>query len=524
MTRTFSYDVVDYPSHVYPQMHPSRLAAIARLHGVAAAAPDACRLLEVGCGDGLQLLALALAYPRSRFVGVDLSANAIARGEALRAQLGLANLHLVAADLAEWDAAPASFDYVIAHGFWSWVPDAVRTRLLQLCQGALDAAGIACISYNALPGCHLRRMLWEILKFHADGVQDPAQRIARARECLDLLVAGMPGDSRYGAAMAGEIAELRDRLEPSVLFHDDLAAINEPFSLDAFMRRAGAHGLAFVAEASYHEMSSRNAAEGVRPLLEQLGRDDLVTKEQYLDFFTGRRFRQTLLCHARAQALPVADPGAVAGLELASDLQPDPPVPDAQGRMRFNRPASGGVGTDNPLMQALLLHAGAQYPAALPVTELVDAARARSGSPHPRAQDLEAACRFLLGAFEVGIVDLHCAAPRLARVAGEHPCANPLARAQARAGAVQVASLRPATVGLDDAYTRLLLPALDGTRDRAALLAYLRERAAQDAPGAGDGGAALDADALEATLAGFARLGLLWQEDDGGPPAAQRTV
>ena len=65
MNEPFAYDQVEYPSLIHPQMHPSRLAAIARLHGIRAAAPGSCRLLEVGCGDGLQLITLAMAYPKA---------------------------------------------------------------------------------------------------------------------------------------------------------------------------------------------------------------------------------------------------------------------------------------------------------------------------------------------------------------------------------------------------------------------------------------------------------------------------
>ena len=73
MTATFAYDALQYPASIFPQMHHSRLAAIGRLHGLASASPRQCRLLEVGCGDGLQLITLALAYPQAQFVGVDLS-------------------------------------------------------------------------------------------------------------------------------------------------------------------------------------------------------------------------------------------------------------------------------------------------------------------------------------------------------------------------------------------------------------------------------------------------------------------
>lgn len=508
MTQAFSYDTVDYPAHIYPQLHPSRLAAIAQLHGIDAATPSACRLLEVGCGDGLQLLTLALAYPESTFVGIDLSSTAIARGEALRQHLGLENLQLIAADLLQWQSALPHFDYILAHGFYSWVPDVVRKRLWQLCQQHLAASGIACISYNALPGCHLRRMLWDALKFHSGGISDPATRIARARECLDLLMLGMPSDNRYATVMAGEIEELKERLNPSVLFHDDLAELNQPFSFDEFIRAAGAHGLAFVAEASYHEMSLRNAGEPARPLLEALAQDDVVTKEQYLDFFTGRRFRQTLLCRqeARPQARP--NPAAVAKLELVASLSPDTPEPDHEGKLRFSRPASGGVRTDNRVMQELLKLAGAHSPAATSVQMLLDAARSGAHSEHPRDHDMDIACNFLTRAFEVGVVELHCDAPRFATRLSEHPYASPLARRQVHTGAALVASLRPSMVSLDDEYSRQLLLSLDGKHDRSALLAKLQPLLGQDTTTAHD----VESE-LETTLQGLAAFGLLCEPD-----------
>src|SRR5262245_51950444 len=104
----FAYDVVDYPSHPQPQTHPARLAAIARLHGMSTASPARCRFLEVGCGEGATLLPLALAYPESTFVGIDLSGVAIARGEALRKGVGLPNLRIVAAELTQWGQGTAA--------------------------------------------------------------------------------------------------------------------------------------------------------------------------------------------------------------------------------------------------------------------------------------------------------------------------------------------------------------------------------------------------------------------------------
>jgi methyltransferase-like protein/trans-aconitate methyltransferase len=511
MTLPFSYDTVEYPAHVYPQLHPARLAAIARLHRVPATSPRRCRLLEVGCGDGLQLLTLALSYPDSTFVGVDLSATAIARGEAMRRALGLDNLQLIHADLLAWQPQSPVFDYIIAHGFYSWVPAPVRERLLWLCETHLAENGIACISYNALPGCHLRQILWDVLKFHSGpATAAPQERITRALQCLELLAAGMPSENRYAAALAGEIEELKDRLNPNVLFHDDLAEINQPFTLDAFMRDARAHRLEFVAEASYHEMSLRNVNEAVRPMLEALAKDDPVSKEQYLDYLTGRRFRQTLLCRHDAAPASQADASAIATLQLASPLSPDPQGQDARGALRFSHPASGGVSTDHPVMQALLAQAARHYPVAVNVTTLVNAARDAANSTQPYDTDLDTACRFLLRTFEVGIVELYCDAPRFASTPNEYPCVSPLARLQAQTGATEVASLRPRMVSLDDIYTRQLLPLLDGSRDRRAILTAMRP-ILTPSDGLKHANEKQWEEELETTLQGLATLGLLWE-------------
>ncbi|QIL20888.1 class I SAM-dependent methyltransferase [Thermomonas sp. HDW16] len=270
MSDAFSYDVVDYPSLIHPQMHPSRLAAIARLHGIHAASPKACQLLEVGCGDGLQLLTLAMAYPQSRFIGVDLSAAAISRGEAMRNRLGLHNLRLVAADLLEWNPGPEPYDYIVAHGFYSWVPGIVRGRLLQLCGERLADTGIAYVSYNAMPGCHLRRMVWDMMRFHVRDITMPAERAEEARSFLEWLATNTIGKPVYGDSLRLEAANLLNRTNASVLYHDDLAEINAPFSISDFMDGASRSGLRFLAEADYSESRDEMLDDDVRAHLQAL--------------------------------------------------------------------------------------------------------------------------------------------------------------------------------------------------------------------------------------------------------------
>ena len=524
MSDGFAYDVLEYPSHVHPQAHPSRLAAIGRLHGIDAASPRDCHLLEVGCGDGLQLLTLAMVYPQSRFVGVDLSQAAIARGEATRRRLGLENLQLVAADLTTWDPGLDPFDYIVAHGFFSWVPDVVRDCLLGLCRQALSPAGIAYVSYNALPGCHLRRLMWDMLRHHVRGIDDPRTRIAAARELLASLESDVIGSRVYADVIRSEARDLLRRTDTSVLFHDDLADTNQPFSISEFATRAGEHQLRYLGETDYHEMSDAGLGDDARERLAQRSGGDRLQREQYLDYLKGRRFRQTLLCRADAPMQDLADAAMARGLSAVGHLRTD----DAEGNaldlaegvaVRFHSGDGAMLTTDHPVIKAALAMVGNAFPAAPAFDEVLIAARQASQSQNTIEADADALAHTWLAAFELGLMILHCDPPGFATEAGATPKANALARMQVEAGSDLITSLRPSMIRIDSPLALELIRLLDGSRDRATLMHDLAERMAAlpvDASVGGDHAlrdaawwrAAL-AGQLEAGLSQTARMGLL---------------
>lgn len=485
MTDAFAYDVLHYPSQVHPQMHPARLAAIARLHGIPAASPADCRLLEVGCGDGLQLIALAMAYPQGRFVGVDMSQAAIARGEAMRKRLDLHNLQLVAADLLAWQPDPAGYDYIVAHGFYSWVPESVRERLLVLCAATLMPAGIAYVSYNALPGGHLRRMLWEMLKHHARDADGPAMQIGRAQEMLAWLAQDvLSGRESYAHSLRIEARDLLERTDTAVMFHDDLAAINTPFSFADFIAAAQSHGLTFLAEADYFESEDHALADdAARARLAAMAGDDRLAREQYLDFLKGRRFRQTLLCRNDAPLRAEPDPMAALDLQVVADMHAETedgqPISLAPGvAVRFASSDGAALVTDHPLAKAALLALTAAFPAALDTRALLETARQRCESHDDADADAALLAHTLVTGFRMGLLLLLCDGPTFAAAPGEHPQASALVRLQLEAGLDLVTSLRPSMVRLDSRLALELLRLLDGRRDRTTILDDLAVRMA----------------------------------------------
>ena len=75
------------------------LRPVAILYGLAPARPVHARVLEIGCGAGGNLMAMAAATPGIRALGVDLAAGPIADGQRAIAEIGLTNVELRQGDV-----------------------------------------------------------------------------------------------------------------------------------------------------------------------------------------------------------------------------------------------------------------------------------------------------------------------------------------------------------------------------------------------------------------------------------------
>lgn len=308
MARTLpTYDALPYDSRPVALTRIDTLAARAALFGADPPAVQNARVLELGCASGGNLLPMALVFPGARFVGVDLSERQVADGRARIAALGVDNLQLEHADILDWTPPAEAFDYIIAHGVYSWVPEPVRARILDLCAQKLSPQGVAFVSFNVLPGFHLRAMTRDILRDGDRSDDPPAQRLAAARALLDDLAVTLNGrDDPEAALLRREVDELQAARD-SYLLHEYLADCNQPFSIRAFAEDASARGLVHLGEADLSTLSLLALGSGQ----EALDTQALLAAETWSDQTGLRPFRQSLLCHARARRAP--DPLGVAG-------------------------------------------------------------------------------------------------------------------------------------------------------------------------------------------------------------------
>ena len=461
-----AYDRVPYPNATYTQTHVRRLAAIARLFGVSAPEIRTCRVLEIGCGEGANLVNMAVDLPESQFVGIDLSQTAIARATDLARHAGVENVTFRQIDAAELVGRPGECDYVIAHGVFSWVSREVQDKILELCERVLAPTGIAYISYNTYPGWHVREMLAEMMRFHTSGVEDPEVAVTEGLGVVQAVGRALGDDNPYAKSMLSEMERIVRR-NKVVTFHDDLNPDMKPLLFSDFIKRVRAHGLQFLAEADYSTMVYDDLPADARTALEEI-RDDAVRREQYLDFFKLRRLRETLICRSDLNVLPEASNGAFDVLYFGVPLEPKtPPDYTNETPVEFVGQRNMSVTVAQPFVKAAIAILCDSWPERLRYSEVLDRAQQRLPQPDPAGTEMLS--ELLMKMYGAGLLEIDTSPWPYPTTVPQRPCVSQLARFQAREGA-RVTSLRHQGVDLDDEQARKLLPLLDGTRDRDALI------------------------------------------------------
>jgi SAM-dependent methyltransferase len=465
-----SYDAMPYESKPISATNLDQVAAIAMLHGLTPASPDECRVLELGCASGGNLVSMACRHRRSSFLGIDLSPAQVDDGRRSITSLGLTNVTLEARSITEAGANDGPFDYIICHGVFSWVPDEVREAILRVCADCLAPHGVAYISYNTYPGWHARMVVRDMILLNDDPSLPPARRVARARsfvERIGALAAASPGP--YGATFHDELATLRSQPD-SQLLHEQLEPFNTPMLFSDFIGRAKQHRLQHIADARLSD--SRWPDPDARPS----SRDAVAAREQESDFVAGRAFRRSLVCRDDLSLDTSRAAETVRELYVVMRAVPVEPSADADenapGVRVFRSPDGVRLGTASPVLLAAFDTLGEAGPASLPVTEVSAAVRRRlaaAGAATAEANsEIDQLPTLLLRMARAGMVAFDASPSQFTILISERPTASALARWQAsRRGFIsnmQHSVVKVAPLGV------FLLPYLDGTRDRGQLV------------------------------------------------------
>jgi SAM-dependent methyltransferase len=467
------YDQVPYPIGVYRQTHPDRLATLGILRGMQPQPVDRCRVLELGCGGGLNLISMAVRLPESQFVGVDLAQSAVAAGQAMAAELDLTNIRLECCDVTALDReALGRFDYIIAHGLYSWVPEQARKSILETCAGMLTAQGIAYISYNAYPGNHFRELARGLMRYHAANFGDAQEKVRQARGVLKFVADSPAEPTTYQAILRTELDRVM-KYPDEVFFHDDLSEVNQPFYFHEFVRDAVQYGLRFLGEASPETLNLSKYTAETKARLKELDRASEIDREQYKDFLTGCGFRETVLCRAQVELSVGLQGEKISRMYVSCDAKPIESTGDS---VTFQLQDKEEFVSAHPLATAGLRYVCSCWPCAVSFREVLTEARASLGRTDPGTEDDETRqlSEAITAVFEAGVVYLHTIPPKVVNQVSEKPVCSALARLQVRRGQTAT-NQRHQSVRFTDETSRALVQLLDGTRDLDDLVRALEQ-------------------------------------------------
>ena len=464
--RPSQYDVVPYPSHAYPETHPDRLKVMAVLFGLDPPPVETSRILEIGCGDGSNIIPIAFSLPQAHCVGIDFACKPIEASQSLVRRTGIENVKCEVMDVRDITKAFGTFDYVLAHGFFSWVPAPVQEKVLTICRDNLAPTGVALISYNTYPAGHIREASRELMLFHLQQNRDTNTLVSCGMDFLQDLQQMINGNDLWKALIRAEVERLTKR-HTNTVFHDEFSPIYSPVYFKDFVSAAERLGLQFLSEALLEDMINPHITPEVERRLNELANGDLITYYQYLDFVLFRGFRRTLLCHRDIQLKRDALHQGLQRLWIASPLVRSPGALDGGCEFR-NQRGTGTYTTKSPIMLSVLDHLEAIWPNAERFDLLLKQISAPL-SPELKRQAIDNLAPNLLMLAAGALIDIRSyPIPLPDRVPG-HPTATPLERVQAQEGTM-ITTLLHTQVRITDDHVRFLLLLLDGSRDREALI------------------------------------------------------
>ncbi len=473
-----AYDTVPYQSRPFAQSTPEQLSIMGQLFGLTPPDITTARVLELGCSAGGNLIPLAARYPGVQALGIDLSAVQIAHGQELLDRLGLTNCTLKVLDIVQAaHEITGQFDYIICHGVFSWVPEAVRHAILDVIRDHLSPHGIAYVSYNVYPGWKQREVIREMMMFHAGGRTTPTERLQQARAILEYTKNISAEQSTYGRLLRDEAVQV-SRAEDYYLYHEYLEIENNPMYFKDFIALASARKLAYLGEAGLSDMAPQRLGKDIHETLSLLSAGNILATEQYMDFFTNRSFRQTLLVH-EAQASQInrgLSARSVQGFTVSTGLVEDTdfkPVPGQAPIAQYKDSSGRTLGVNAPLTHALVKALAASKLTGIRVDALARAVRATVPelAAHPEAAVLEAVGMELMTLLVQNVVRLSLH-PVVLPPESDTPMAYPLARAQAERGQAWVTNLQHQAVSISPAHCAVLAQ-LDGQTSSAELQAEL---------------------------------------------------
>ncbi len=468
-----AYDRTPYAGQPFCLTHPSLLAAYGCLYGLFPPPPDNSRVLEMGCGDGSNIMPMAYEFPESEFLGIDLSPVQIGIGQRHVDSLGLMNIRLDARNIMDMSPGDGKFDYIIVHGVYSWVPDRVKDKILDICRTNLADQGIAYISYNVLPGWQFNKSMRDMMLYRSRHINTPKERVNATMELVNTMLEAGADSNRFHDVQLRWFGKTLQSFKDgsSYLLHEYMEANNDPFYFHQFANALEKKGLQYLCDADQANFELNGLPSDTAKKIEQLS-ENAIDIEQYLDFFKNTRFRHSLVCHEEIDARSEYSLERMKPLFAATDVVPVLDSPDSQinEATAFRKPAGRQFSTQHAIAQTVLVKLSQIKPCTIDIHSLIQAVKNELPPEveDPAEQQAEKIGQVVHSLFFNGVVELLAAPRRCVLETRDRPIASSVARLLAPSG--RVTNLSHRSIVMDDDMANFVLVSLDGSRSRDGLI------------------------------------------------------
>lgn len=293
-----TYDKTPYKSKAFSFSSAIRLEAVGKLFSINTPSSQNARVLEIGCSYGGNIISQAFYNENSYYVGIDLSSTQINEGKRIIEEMGLTNIELHNIDILEFDYNKfGKFDYIICHGVYSWVPDTVKNKILEICDKTLTENGLAYISYNALPGWRNQILIRDIMKYSNKYFQnlDGLEQVNRGKIILEII---KDERQRIFKDKSLDFIEAIDNIlekENYYLLHEYLEEYNTPLYVYQFDDQLVEHNLKLLCDSNLSNSYKSVYPQETQQKIEQLSLGDNVIKEAIIDYVINTMFKRSII-------------------------------------------------------------------------------------------------------------------------------------------------------------------------------------------------------------------------------------
>ena len=312
------YKELGYKSYPFPFTTPAYLEAYGTLVGLKPPMAKTARVLELGATYGGNIISQAVHNPEATFVGIELSQDQVEKGNKIISDAKLDNVSLLQGDILNFDESLGNFDYIIAHGFYSWISDEMKDKLLDIISHHLADNGIAYVSYNTYPGWHTMEEVRQLMLFANRGHDELThkEKVLRGKTVGSLVGAQILNYDNLKERNSKFLGALRSVMQKDDYYvgHDHLEPHNDPCYFYQFNDHLKAHNLTYVCDADLTLSMVRTYDDSIADKLEKLAPNSQADQEQYLDFMLDTTFRKSIICKESAAkdiSYDVANPDKV---------------------------------------------------------------------------------------------------------------------------------------------------------------------------------------------------------------------